>query len=48
MRAQGAEKVPRPGCDEVAVLFPRSPLCAGRPAFYGFYAPFAWDHYWSY
>ena len=31
-----------------AVLFPRSPLCAGRPASYGYYATFPWNFYWSY
>ena len=31
-----------------AVLFPRSPLCAGRPASYGPYAPYPWNLYWSY
>jgi hypothetical protein len=31
-----------------AVLFPRSPLCAGRPASYGYYAPYPWNLYWSY
>ncbi len=30
-----------------AVLFPRSPLCAGRPAPYGWYAPFPWNTYVS-
>jgi hypothetical protein len=31
-----------------SVLFPRSPLCAGRPASYGYYAPYPWNLYWSY
>jgi hypothetical protein len=31
-----------------AVVFPRSPLCAGRPAAYGPYATFPWNYYWSY
>jgi hypothetical protein len=31
-----------------SVLFPRSPACAGRPAAYGFYANFPWNHYKSY
>ncbi len=26
-----------------AVIFPRSPLCAGRPASFGPYAPFPWN-----
>jgi hypothetical protein len=26
-----------------AVIFPRSPLCAGRPASFGPYAPFPWS-----
>jgi hypothetical protein len=30
-----------------AVIFPRSPLCAGRPASFGSYAPFPWNT-WSY
>jgi hypothetical protein len=30
-----------------AVLFPRSPACAGHPAFYGPYATFPWNFYWS-
>ena len=25
------------------VIFPRSPLCAGRPASFGPYAPFPWN-----
>jgi hypothetical protein len=28
-----------------AVIFPRSPLCAGRPASFGPYAPFPWNTY---
>jgi hypothetical protein len=31
-----------PGACE-AVIFPRSPLCAGRPASFGPYAPFPWN-----
>ncbi len=31
-----------------AVMFPRSPLCAGRPATFGPYAPFPWNMYWRY
>jgi hypothetical protein len=31
-----------------AVLFPRSPLCAGRPAAYGPYATYPYNYYWSY
>lgn len=31
-----------------AVIFPRSPLCAGRPATFGRYAPFPWNMYWYY
>jgi hypothetical protein len=31
-----------------SVLFPRSPLCAGRPASYGYYAPYPWNNYWLY
>jgi hypothetical protein len=27
------------------VIFPRSPLCAGRPASFGPYAPFPWNMY---
>jgi hypothetical protein len=30
-----------------SVLFPRSPLCAGRPASYGYYAPWPWNFYSS-
>lgn len=30
-----------------AVLYPRSPACAGRPAHFGFYATYPWNHYWS-
>jgi hypothetical protein len=26
-----------------AVIFPRSPLCAGRPASFGPYAPYPWN-----
>jgi hypothetical protein len=28
-----------------AVIFPRTPLCAGRPASFGPYAPFPWNTY---
>ncbi len=28
-----------------AVIFPRSPLCAGRPASFGPYAPYPWNLY---
>jgi hypothetical protein len=28
-----------------AVIFPRSPLCAGRPASFGPYAPYPWNAY---
>jgi hypothetical protein len=28
-----------------SVLFPRSPLCEGRPAAFGPYAPAPWDQY---
>jgi hypothetical protein len=28
-----------------AVIFPRSPLCAGRPASFGPYAPYPWNSY---
>ena len=31
-----------PGACE-AVIFPRSPLCAGRPASHGPYAPYPWN-----
>jgi hypothetical protein len=31
-----------------AVLFPRSPQCAGRPAAFGPYAPYPWDRYVAY
>jgi hypothetical protein len=31
-----------------AVIFPRSPLCAGRPATFGPYAPFPWNLSWYY
>jgi hypothetical protein len=31
-----------------AVIFPRSPLCAGRPASFGPYAPYPWYLYWYY
>jgi hypothetical protein len=31
-----------------SVLFPRSPLCAGRPAAFGPYAPYPWDRYVAY
>jgi hypothetical protein len=31
-----------PGACE-AVMFPRSPLCAGRPASFGPYAPYPWN-----
>jgi hypothetical protein len=37
---------PRPLACE-SVLFPRSPACAGRPASFGFYATYPWNHYWS-
>jgi hypothetical protein len=30
-----------------SVLFPRSPACDGRPASYGWYATYPWNHYWS-
>jgi hypothetical protein len=29
-----------------ALIFPRSPLCAGRPATFGPYAPFPWNFFW--
>ena len=28
-----------------AVIFPRSPLCVGRPAAFGPYAPYPWNSY---
>jgi hypothetical protein len=28
-----------------AVIFPRSPLCVGRPASFGPYAPYPWNTY---
>jgi hypothetical protein len=28
-----------------AVIFPRSPVCAGRPASFGPYAPYPWNAY---
>jgi len=28
-----------------AVIFPRSPLCAGRPASFGPYAPYPWNSF---
>jgi hypothetical protein len=31
-----------------AAIFPRSPLCAGRPASFGPYAPFPWNTYLYY
>jgi hypothetical protein len=31
-----------------AVIFPRSPLCAGRTASFGPYAPFPWNSYLYY
>ncbi len=31
-----------------AVIFPRSPLCAGRPASFGPYAPYPWNSYLYY
>jgi hypothetical protein len=31
-----------------AVIFPRSPLCAGRPASFGPYAPYPWTSYLYY
>lgn len=31
-----------------SVIFPRSPLCAGRPATFGPYAPFPWNVRWYY
>jgi hypothetical protein len=40
------EPLPPVACE--AVLFPRSPLCAGRPAAYGPYATFPYNSYWSY
>jgi hypothetical protein len=29
-----------------SVIFPRSPLCAGRPAAFGPFAPFPWEFRW--
>jgi hypothetical protein len=40
------EPLPPVACE--AVLFPRSPLCAGRPAAYGPYATYPYNFYWSY
>jgi hypothetical protein len=31
-----------------SVIFPRNPLCAGRPATFGPYAPFPWNFFWYY
>ena len=31
-----------------AVIFPRSPFCAGRPASFGPYAPYPWNAYTYY
>jgi len=31
-----------------SVIFPRSPLCAGRPATFGPFAPFPWNLSWYY
>lgn len=31
-----------------AVIFPRSPLCAGRPAAFGPYAPYPWNTFLYY
>src|SRR5258708_30997925 len=36
-----------PGACE-GVIFPRSPVCAGRPASFGPYAPFPWHTYLYY